>query len=190
MKRMIRVSLTILCVTVLSLSFVACNGTQSDSESEGLDSPTFSLNGVEYTLPVSVVELIENGWDGEDFDLAALAADTLNPHTSINIYLKNEDQVVGVDISNSSARVLPISESYVSDIFVSGSWPDAAQLIFPGNIMVGSTYEDVIAAYGKPNERNEWSRSKTLTFFTDDVSIELVIDTETNLVMIMGMRVI
>ena len=77
MKKIIYICLALLCIAAL----VACNGRQPTPEpeldqettpgelSDDLDSFMFSLNGVVYTLPVPIAQLMANGWAGHEFEL-------------------------------------------------------------------------------------------------------------------------
>ena len=57
-----------------------------------------------------------------------------------------------VQFSNLSDKVVPISESYITAVTVMAREIDSiswnAELVLPGNIVVGSTLDDVFAAYG------------------------------------------
>jgi len=148
----------------------------------------FSLDGVIYTLPVHFSELEANGWRPYDPN-NRFATDILEPDDFVTWELIAGDQNVGVTFTNLSEEVLPISESYITVVSVFFEM-HSAQLVLPGNIMLGSTYEDVIAAYGEPSSWHTSEDPPSLLMFhsSDDVTLQIVINTEGNLVTIMSMH--
>jgi len=156
--------------------------TEAPSElSDDLYSFMFSLNGDIYSLPFSYSEFAANGWVGDD-----LEDDTLNPaQFSIATPLTNGNYRISVSFINLTENVLPFSESNIGRITLD-EWDydrGGAELIFPGNITLGSTYEDVIAAYGEPSSRREGSLDLTLNYSPNHYTgVEIRVDNETNLV--------
>ena len=189
MKRIFSLCLVALCI----VGFVACNRGQSSSGlGDSLDSPTFSLDGVVYTLPVHFSELEANGWRPYDTDprsgsVYRFAIDTLDPGDSVGWELILGDQNVIVGLANLSEEVLPLSESYVVDISVLFEIYDA-QLILSGDIMLGSTFEEVIIAYGEPSSWHDFEDRILLFYSSDYFGLQITVDTESNLVMVMTIR--
>jgi len=152
-----------------------------DDLSDDLYSFMFSLNGVIYSLPFSYTEFEENGWGGDDLD-----EDTLNPNQfSLVTPLTNGNYQISVSFINLTENVLSFSESNIGRITLD-AWNynrGGAELIFPGGITMGSTYEEVIAAYGEPSSRREGSLDVTLTYSPNHYTgVEVRIDNDTNLV--------
>jgi len=149
--------------------------------SDDLYSFMFSLNGVIYSLPFPFTEMEANGWGGDD-----LEETTLNPNQfSIATQLTNGNQQISVSFLNLTENVLSFSESNIGRITLDDWAYDrgGAELIFPGNIRLGSTYEEVIAAYGEPSQRRESNLHTTLTYSANHYTgVEIRIDNETNLV--------
>jgi len=157
--------------------------------SDNLDSPMFYLEGVIYTLPVHFSELEANGWRPYDPD-NRFATDILEPGDFDIWTLTDGYQYVSVSVTNISEEAMPVSESYITGLAALSGMHDA-RLIFPGNIMFGSTYEDVMAAHGDTlTHVRESENSLRLEFFSDrfmTVALSISIDNETNLVIFMNM---
>ena len=147
-----------------------------------LDSLMFSLNGVIYTLPIHVSELEANGWVPDDPD-NRFGTDTLEPGGFATWSLTDGNQFVGTMFTNISEEVLLVSESCITGIIAHTIHFDA-QIIFSGNIMIGSTFEDVIEVYGDPCVVDVFEKSSSLsiTYASDQYYLRLNIDTQSNLV--------
>jgi len=170
------------------LSFAACNGEQnglgSNELSDDLNSLMFSLDGVVYTLPVHFSELEANGWSPFDPD-DHLTTDTLEPGDFTHWELIIGDQNILVTFTNLSEEVIPISESYITMVVLYERYN--AQLILPGNIMIGSTYEDIITAHGEPNSRYTFEEPLSLSMRYSSDYFTLLILIESNLLTFMSM---
>ena len=122
--------------------------------SDDIFSGMFSLNGVVHTLPIPFAELEADGWELYQGEVA-LAAQTLEPggQTSRSTLLRRGEQVIAVFFFNFSEEILPLNESYIISVGAGRSLSTETQFVFPGNLKIGSTYEDVIAAHGEPGAR-------------------------------------
>lgn len=140
----------------------------------------FSLNGIIYTLPFPYAEMEANGWVGDD-----LSEITLNPNQfSLAEPLRNRSQTILVSFVNTTANVLSFSESYIGRISIDEFYArNGVELIFPGNITVGSTYEEVIAAYGEPSDVSQGGAIRSLRYTVNArAQMTLSINIETDLV--------
>jgi len=120
------------------------------------------------------------GWEAPDF--------TVGPHARRgNVEITNGNQILVVHFSNFTDDRLPVSEVYVDGFFVPRD--SEAQVIFPGNIMRGSTYEEVITTHGEPNTREKDAGNQTvlLRYRMDAGSVFFRVDIRTNLVISMNM---
>jgi len=157
--------------------------------SDDLNSLMFSVNGIVYTLPVPFAELEENGWGPRDLDSHVHATYKLDPsHSFVGLFVL-ENQTLSVTFTNFTEEVLPLTESYLSGVAVrpQPGHEDEAQLILPGNIMLGSTYDDVITTHGEPSGREQLDDMKELIYFTEYAVIQIFIAKETDLVVMMSM---
>jgi len=171
-----------LCVAVFCLIFAACNTTEPATAPEGLDddihSLMFSLNGVLYTLPLSLAELEANGWEEGE----AMADIMLYPHQhrASQRIAKDDREMILVTFFNPTEYVIPLREGMIVLVEVSSLWRTPAPLIVPGNIRLGSTYEEVIIAHGEPSERVMLGTRESLLYYMDDVFANIVINRETD----------
>ena len=198
MKRTISIYLIMMCIAGLVLGFVACSGgNQIETEetlSDDLNSLMFRLDGVVYTFPVHFSELEANGWIAYDTDPRSgsayrFATDTLEPGNSVGWELIIGDQNIVAGFANRSEAVLPVSESYIVDFSVLSGQFDA-QLVLPGNVTLGSTGEDVIAAFGYPSAVDIFEdHSRALLFYSSDYFIlQISINTENDRVVMMSLH--
>ena len=152
--------------------------------SEDMFSFMFSLNGVLYTLSTPFSELAADGWVGEDLDEIMVAPKTRSPGTD----LRNEDQTIRVTFFNPTEEEIPLSESVVRYITAQEAWHGRTQLVFPQNIRMGSTYEDLIATYGEPDSYTDHAPLRTLAYSAEDVSVHITVNMETELIVGLSMR--
>jgi len=179
MKRSIRPLLAVLFgVLALGLIVIAIRGgiravrpepmEMPDEVYDALNSRQFSLDGVTYTLPLPVQELMATGWEGyagAPRDLKR-AANPLEPGHIRNAWLQNDSTAENVlEISflevyffNFAEEALPLSEVHIVQISPHRGWPDVGwipdtEIVFPGNVVIGSTRNEVLAALGTPDER-------------------------------------
>jgi len=146
--------------------------------SDDIYSFSFSLNGEIFSLPFPFSEIEDAGWSGDD-----IADGRLDPgrHTLSN-QLRNGEQIVFVSLVNTTENVLPFNETNIGRINKDDF--DArrgAELVFPGNITIGSTIDEVIAAHGEPSETRSTDASTTLVYSRSlQSSVTFRVDNETN----------
>ncbi|MBU3129304.1 hypothetical protein LGL55_14010 [Clostridium tagluense] len=117
------------------------------------------VNGIAYSLPTSFSTFEKNKWVGADFDKS-----TLNPNQYKIEYPKNGEQTLMIHIANFGTDVSPISKCHVGGITInSDNKKNGTTIYIAKKITIGSTYDQVIAAYGKPS--NEY-KGDTLTKLT------------------------
>lgn len=125
----------------------------SSELSNDIRSQQCEINGVVYTFPVeSVQQFLDNGWhteDALDFTLPA------NTRTSGYTFKNDDGHRIVLEFLNSSDSTKDIMECYVESVSLS---PSAAQtgvtLTLPGGIQIGSSYDEIIAAYGQADEES------------------------------------
>ena len=211
MKKKILVCL-ILCV--LMLMFTACaeqaeNGAFTEENgstveqpmqnelSDDLDSLMFELNGVLYTLSDSLAlsALLDNGWEVDDTwqgriswqeyeRLEDIVLEPLSPAPA-PLYLLYENQRIRVEVSNPREYEISLLESVILHIFSSLNY---SQMVLPGGISVGSTYEEVIAAHGEPTERRTIGENKALGYLVNDFYITFAVEGKTDVIFLLIME--
>jgi len=183
MKRIISICL----VVVFVLGFVACGGEKEGSLlSDDPSSLMFQLDGAIYTLPLSLLELETNDWEVYDPD-SYFADEVLEPG-EIDVWeLRNGDQNIAITFANLSEEILLMSESHITGFAVLAEW-HSAEVVLPGNITIGSTYEDMMEVYGDMLRHIwEFENSTRFSFHTDTHFFVIIVDIETNLVVYLGM---
>jgi len=218
MKRKKHIGIIVICMIILTMLTVACHVDNTDSEVDAnlpndldsdldnepeiilpsdLDSLSFLLNGVLYTLPVHIPELIANGWRPSDTAPAPgseknFATDYLEVGEHIGWRFIYDNQIFEAGITNLSNEVIPVRESYITSVivtaFVARDYILNAELILPGNIVIGSTAADVLSAYGNPEPGDVDVRETNIAFFysSDYFFLQTTIDNETDRVIFIG----
>lgn len=149
-----------------------------DELSSDPESFQVSLDGNIITLPVLYTDLAALGWECDSID-----GETLKPGFIMvgNASLrKGNTSLSGANFINLSDQELPLSECYVYGFSFAYDSKGAVEtsVVFPGGLHIGSTVEEIIAAYGEPTEIDD-SRStvtKLLYEFGDYNKITFEID--------------
>jgi len=207
------IGLLLVCVVVISATFVGCseqgsdeslptvtestmeNETVSEGLSDDLNSLMFELNGILYEFQDPLMKLLDNGWVIDDTwqrriywqeyeRLEDVMLEALS-RAPAPLYLLYEGQRIRVEAFNSTEYEIPLLGSTIEAIFSSRNY---SQMVFPGGISVGSTYEEVIAAHGEPTERTIISDSERLSYFLDGFYISFVVERETGMVFLLIME--
>lgn len=132
----------------------------SDSISDDLYSYEVLINGVAYSLPTPFSNFKKNGWIAKDF-----GNDKLKPNQYALKTLKNGEQIMLIRIANFGTNVTPISECSVAGVRIEpGVNAQGATISIAKGITVGSTYDEVIAAYGKPSDEYKGESLTKLTY--------------------------
>ena len=112
------------------------------------------LDGKIYQLPVLYSEFAANGWTMKE------ESETLSPNYYDLVRLYNGDAFVRADVINLSVNVLTYGECYIERLMLDEYDSEkGAKLFLPGGIAIGSSLEDVRAAYGDPTDTYEGDTS-------------------------------
>lgn len=150
-----------------------------DALSSDPESFQVALDGNIITLPALYTDFTALGWEC-DFNVDE---ETLKPGYIMvgNASLRKGDtSLSGVNFINLSDQELPLSECYVYGFAFAYDTKGAVEtsVVLPGGLHIGSTMDDIIAAYGEPTETDD-SRStvtKLIYQFGDDNTITFEID--------------
>lgn len=123
------------------------------TEEETLDMRTVTINGVSYTLPMTLQSLLDNGWLTEDPD--ALSNTLVPNQTTIFDTLVNEYGELNYSLKNESLNTQPIAECTVTHLslvahVLNNNYLDQVvnEAILPGGLSLGSsTRQDVLLAF-------------------------------------------
>jgi len=194
MKKIVRLCLLLVCAAALVLSAGACRRAEFDSEPtedglyEGLDRLSFTLNGAVYTLPLPFAELETAGWEILRLDFAEHLVNPVSGNPSVDF--GNGEQVMRGFFRNFSGQPLPLREVYLTGVLLDTRVDEEAELRLSGDILIGSTLEEVIETYGYPSWRRDlWEPYEELGYVLEDVSLWIIIDKETSLVVSLEMRI-
>ncbi|MBU3191600.1 hypothetical protein K9O30_19810 [Clostridium bowmanii] len=130
----------------------------SGSISDNLYKYEVLINGIKYSLPTSFSTFGKNKWVGTDFDKS-----TLEPNQYKLEYPKNGEQTMMIQIANFGMDVSPVSKCDVGGIKIDSLNKNQATISIAKGITIGSTYAQVIAAYGKATDEY---KSDTITKLT------------------------
>lgn len=155
-----------LCV-ILCLQMTACGGESAQKKKEEamaligneLESGEFVIDGKKYSFPSVISEWTEDGWHISN---RYENADTFELEYNIEsneFELYNDEkssEYVSMCAINLGLEPLKIEQSTVSYLDMKMSKAkDAMYVVLPGGITYDSTKEDVIAAYGEPQEEED-----------------------------------
>ena len=144
----------------------------------GDDFSTFNVRyaGDLYTLPVPLSAFIDNGWEIID----------ARKHVEANYRLLNyrimfNDQILSTTLTNFTDSIQPVENCFVMDIsFRSYSSVSNSTIEIPGGITEASSREDVIEAYGLPDDRTVINNSEFLIYGDRNHGISFTINMETD----------
>ena len=160
----------------------------NDSLSDDIYSFSFKLNGDIFVLPFEFSELEDLGWESKRDNLDEI---TLNPNQhTLGSELINNGYTIRAAFVNTTENVLSLRESLVGSISIEEKHINSeTQIVFPGDITIGSTVDDLIAIHGEPSNIRESDRTTTMTYEIDPRSdIEFRINNETNEITRIQMR--
>ena len=115
---------------------------------------TCEMDGVVYTLPFPLQDLLDAGWTTKD-DLQ----ETLKPNQyTLSIRLQKDDMEYYVQAINLGIDIMPISDCLVGQISLSESQAaKGGTLVLAGGVTMGTPREEVEALYGLPGYTYEGS---------------------------------
>ncbi len=128
----------------------------------------FSFDGQLYTMPVDYKTVADAGWTFDITDYGYEDGYILNSgdRTTSTIDLENdkyEDVDVSIGMTNTGDKACDITEgqlwAFDCDISFTDDDEPKPEIELPGGLTWGSTIEDVIAAYGEPEDEPYYSES-------------------------------
>ena len=144
------------------------NASVTDNLSPDSISFSFSLDGIMYELPISRREFEVHGWSK---DPSGWTDDRVmeNEFSRVSNYeMVNGDSKINVVFGNLDGSPVNTAEPGAQIIGVQltdfGIEPIEADLVFPGGVTFGTTSEDVMASYGKPDLLDGTAESGYLSY--------------------------
>lgn len=128
----------------------------------------FAFDGQVYTMPIDYKTIADAGWTFDIADYGYEDGYVLNSgdKTTSTIDLENdkyEDVDVSIGMTNTGDKACDITEgqmwAFGCDITFTDDDEPRPEIELPGGLTWGSTVEDVIAAYGEPEDEPYYSES-------------------------------
>lgn len=133
-----------------------------DELSASPDSFQVSLDGNVLTLPALYSDFTALGWECDvDVDTETLKSGFMMVGNAA--LRKGDASLSGVTFINLSDQELPLSECYICGFAFAYDTKGAVEtsVVFPGGLHIGSTADEIIAAYGEPTETDDSRSSAT-----------------------------
>lgn len=155
--------------------FVNSTTAPSEELSDDIRSGNIQLDGVVYTFPVeSYQTFLDNGWTSEKpFDYSIPSATMSQNHTMKNA----AGNMFQISIANATGETKNVEDCPVTDLFISNSsirFGNGLDVVLPGGITIDSTYDEVIAAYGQPDDKSEGSNYLNIKYQTKSTKYNYV----------------
>ncbi|MCL1891473.1 MAG: hypothetical protein FWG00_05625 [Coriobacteriia bacterium] len=214
MKKIVKFLVIVLCILVPLAMLPGCGlfvageivaeDPVEDREAEAQDEPASAdglsddiysfmvqLDGEIYEFPAPYSEFAAKGWKIEETLGVDYNEETLKPNSYTGVVVaKNGSHQIYLTFVNVDADVKKVSDCNVGGIDLD-SWDaeTGTQLIFPGNIILGSSEAEVLAAYGEPSDSYDGDTAKHFTYSTGSYAdAEISIDKEADKVISLSMR--
>ena len=114
------------------------------------------FGGDAITLPISVEEFMALGWEPSNEKHVENLEETLNPKEYTTIYLEKGDYYAMSEVANLTDEAITVSQGTIFGFDEVGRYN---MLELPKGIVQGvSSMEDIIAAYGEPDEVDPWGK--------------------------------
>lgn len=128
---------------------------------DSYDSFAFILFDDIYSMPAPVSYYLEKGWEPVNFSLT----DTIRGNGSAyGMQLRKNGQTITVSYENLSGSVCPVTDCFVVEFTVGGSFHGDVPVTLGGGISVGSDLQDAINAWGEPDKSESASGYTSTTF--------------------------
>ena len=141
---------------------------------ESWDTFTVKYAGDLYALPAPVSVFADNGWKIISTDVVVPARTHL-----VGFEMSKNNQTLRAQIYNYSDSAQPAENCFVFFIRCSVNGPDLT-LELPGGITMDSTYEDLVRAFGEPDESDQPGEMfiyHTYGSFNEQISISFFVET-------------
>ena len=133
---------------------------KQDSSVPELSSSVLVIDGKEYTFPVAVSELLADGWEiAEDKLATEYAPGELKAEGGSTAVKKSDSDkffIRGVFNPDTDAAQ-PLSECMIMGVQFTFSVAKDTTVVFPGGATEKSTYDEILAAYGDPEETKDFA---------------------------------
>ena len=128
--------------------------------SDNLYDTTFELDGVVYQLPMSFDKLTSDGWSIADSDYSE--SYKVGGYKSLAFPMRKKGAAINVEVYNTSGNARAIKDCTVFS--VEGELASGSNIVLAKGIDCESGVDEIIAAFGKPAERDDNTDYTVLTY--------------------------
>ncbi len=161
MKRIVLLSMC----TVLCLQITACSALeQADSKTPAveisykLESGELAIDGKKYTFPSAISDWTNDGWhiSNNYANTDTFEMEYLVESNEFEVFSDEKESeyvsMCAINFESEPAKIVESTTAYLSMKLIDGK--KSMQVVLPGGITSKSTKEDVISAYGEPDEED------------------------------------
>jgi len=144
----------------------------------GTDLMSFNVNygGSLYNLPAPMAEFIKNGWTVQDGAGTTVVAKGY----LVGVTLSKDNQTLTTTVNNYADKATTVENCFVTVVMFDENRTKTT-IELPGGITENSSYNEMITAYGKPDDVDETSASfHYYTYGSIWEEVEIIFNTETN----------
>ena len=136
------------------------------------------LNGVIYSLPAPYYVFMEQGWAAGKIDLTDRV---IGGGKYEFIEMANGGNVVYMGFINNTEEDMALSDCFVGLLhFGEAEAASGARLVLPCGVTIGSSYDEIIEAYGQESKRSDFNWGiVSLQYNEYDSGLELELDADT-----------
>ncbi len=143
------------------------NADKEPEMSDVLTDMTFKLDGVVYQLPCDLSRLTDNGWT---ISTVGVFSDTTVMGRDISVFNMIKDGCkIMVELANPSGNAMPLSSCVVRGITVSAGTNNKFEIA--KSIKPDSSADEIIAAFGSPNNRENVLGADSLIYYKDGSTV-------------------
>ncbi len=147
---------TLALLMALALCAVALTGCGSAGNPDAI-----VIDGTEFTFPIPVTVLTENGWTiAEDKLSKEYDPGVTYEGGSTAVKKSDTDKFFIRAVYNDSEAVKPLSECDLLEVMFTFSVAKDTTVSFPGGITEKSTYDEVLKAYGDPETTDKFEKGR------------------------------
>lgn len=142
----------------------------------GLESGELQIDGVTYTFPSAMSDWTEHGWhiSNSYANIDTFELENNVESTEFEVFNDEKDskyvQMCAINFEKDPVKIDAATVSYLSVDVMNGD--KALEVILPGGINCKSTKEDVINAYGSPQEEDD---EDLCYLYTNDEGLDIVV---------------
>lgn len=155
-----------LCISMISLSLVGCKGekpkeltdedinTYTANMSDNIYSGDITINGIKHTLPVTISEMKDNGFNLDSVykPHQQIKSNTFYEPITMDYPNSSGKSTIRITFCNDSNSDVDIDDAKIYKMEFNGVNSDYINtIVLPKGITPKSTYNDILNAYGNPS---------------------------------------